>query len=287
MGVIRSAAAPIALFLVLVACADAPVDPGGGGIDHSTARDDVLARVVYEGGFTPIEWTYTNFPTFSLLGDGTLIRPGAQIELYPGPALPAISSLQVDEAGIQAILREALDAMERIPGDLNDLGSMSVADAPTTVITVSAGGVDRTIRAYALAELNDRPEGMPEEEYRARVRLQELVTELGTLETWLPEGSLGPEASYDASAARLFIGKYRKVDDLLQEPAAWPLESPLASFGDAADDSGLFRCGVVEGADWAAVREVASRANELTPWTDGGARSSILFRPLLPNETGC
>ena len=287
MKAIRSGAAPIALFLVLVACADAPVDPGSGGIDHSTARDDLLVRIAFEGGFTPVEWTYTNFPTFSLLGDGTLIRPGAQIELYPGPALPAISSLQVDEAGIQAILEEALDATSKIHGDLNNLGFMGIADAPTTVITVSAGAVDRTIRAYALAELRDRPEGMPEEEYRARARLQELVTRLGTLETWLPNGSLGPETGYEASAARLFIGAYRKVDNLPQEPAAWPLESALATFGDSANDLGLYRCGVVEGADWAAVREAASRANELTPWTDGGTRSSILFRPLLPNETGC
>jgi hypothetical protein len=287
MKAIRFAVAPVALLLVLVACADAPVDPGSDGIDHSGAPDDLLVRIAFEGGFTPIEWTYTNLPTFSLLGDGTLIRPGAQIEIYPGPALPAIASLHVDEAGIQAILREALDTIEEIPGDLNDLGFMAVADVPTTVITVSAGGVDRTIRAYGLAELNERPEGMPEEEYRARVRLQELVTKLGTLERWVPNGSLGPEAGYEASAARLFIGAYRKVDDLPQKPAAWPLESALASFGDVADDSGLYRCGVVEGADWAAVREAASQANELTPWTDGGTRSSILFRPLLPNETGC
>jgi hypothetical protein len=287
MKAIRSAAAPIAAFLGLVACADAPVDPGGGGIEHSTAPDDVLVRVALEGGFTPVEWTYTNVPIFSLLGDGTLILPGAQIEIYPGPALPAITSRQVDEAGIQAILEEALDAISTIPGDQSDLGFMGIADASTTVITVSAGGVNRTIRAYALAELSDRPEGMPEEEYRARVRLQELVRKLGTLETWLPDGSLGPEADYEASAARLFIGTYRRIDDLPQEPAPWPLDDPLASFGDAADDPGLYRCAVVEGADWATVRAAASRANELTPWTDAGSRSSILFRPLLPNETGC
>jgi hypothetical protein len=287
MKAIRSAAALIAASLALVACADVPVDPGDGGIDHSTARDDVLVRVAFEGGFTPIEWTYTNFPIFLLLGDGTLILPGAQIELYPGPALPAISSRQVDEAGIQAILEEALDAISKIPDDLSDLGFMGIADAHTTVITVSAGGVNRTIRAYALAELSERPEGMPDEEYRARVRLQELVTKLGTLETWLPDGSIGPEAGYEASAARLFIGTYRGVDDLPQEPVPWPLDRALASFGDAADDPGLYRCGVVEGADWTTVRAAASRANELTPWTDAGNRSSILFRPLLPNETGC
>jgi hypothetical protein len=283
---VRPTAPFIALFLALVACADAPVDPGVGGIDHSAARDHVLVRVSFEGGFTPIEWTYTNFPIFSLYGDGTLVLPGAQMELYPGPALPAISRRQIDEPGIQAILEEALDAVADIPGNLDDLGFMGIADAPTTVISVSADGVDRTIRAYALAELSERPDGMPEEEYRARLRLQQLVTKLGVLDPWLPVGSIGPETGYEASAARLFVGPYRRVDDLPQEPAPWPLESALAAFGGVASGSDM-RCGVVEGGDWEAVRKAASRSNELTPWTDAGSTFSILFRPLLPDETGC
>jgi hypothetical protein len=285
---VRPAAASLVIVLTLAACAEAPVDPvAGDGIDHGTAHNDLLVRVAFEGGFTPIEWTYTNFPTFALYGDGTLVLPGAQIEIYPAPALPAISSRRVDEPGIQAILEQALDAIATIPGDLNDLGFMYVADAPTTVITISAGSVERTIRAYGLAELSERPEGMPEDDYRARIRLQELVTKLGTLDSWLPEGSLGAEAPYEASASRLFVGKYREVDHLAQEPSPWPLDRALAAFGEATDDSGIYRCGVVEGADWTTVRGAASRANELTPWTDAGTRSSILFRPLLPDENGC
>jgi len=283
---IRPVVPSLVLLLALVACADAPVDPGDGGIDHGTARDQVLVRVSFEGGFTPIEWTYTNFPTFSLYGDGTLVLPGAQIELYPGPALPAISSRQVEEPGIQAILAEALDAIADVPANLDDLGFMGIADAPTTVISVTADGVSRTIRAYALSELTERPDGMPEEEYRARLRLQQLVTKLGTLEAWLPAGSLGHEAGYEASAARLFVGPYRRVDDLPQESIPWPLEGDLAVFGDVANGSNM-RCGVVQGESWAAVHEAASRANELTPWTDAGDRFSILFRPLLPDEAGC
>ena len=192
---VRPAAATLLfpLVLVLAACAETPVDPGdGGGIDHATAPDHVLVRISSEGGFTPVEFTYTNFPVYSLFGDGTLVVPGAQIEIYPGPALPAISSRQVDEAGIQAILEEAIAAVEDVPADLNDLGYMSIADATTTVITVSAGGVDRTIRAYALSEQTERPDGMPQREYEARLRLQELVAKLTGSTDWMPEGSVGP-----------------------------------------------------------------------------------------------
>ena len=159
--------------------------------------------------------------------------------------------------------------MKDVPTDLNDLGYMSIADAPTTVITVSAGGVDRTIRAYALSELTERPDGMPEPEYQARLTLQELVASLTGSGDWLPEGSLGPESAYEASAARLFVGEYRPVEDLAQEAVAWPLGDGLVGFGEPAPP-GQHRCGVMQGADWDAVHEAASSANTLTPWADAG-----------------
>jgi hypothetical protein len=284
---LRSAFVLVSSIALMTACADAPATPRDeGGIDHATGADDLLVRVTLEGGFVPVEWNLTNVPAFSLYGEGTLVQPGAQIEIYPSPALPAISSRTVDEAGIQAILRAALDATDGMPADLGDIGSMNVADAATTVITVRADGIERSIEAYALAEVPERPDGMGEDVYRARQRLSALVGTLGALDQWLPAGSLGEENSYRGEAARLFVGEYRKVDDLPQEPIAWPMDGALSRFGEPTQPAG-YRCGTVSGDDWAAVRDEASRANELTPWTDAGDRFSILFRPLLPDESGC
>lgn len=284
---VSPAAASIVFFLFLMSCADAPADPGAGdGIDHSIAGHDVLVRVSFEGGFTTREWTLTSLPSFSLYGDGTLVLPGAQIELYPGPALPAISTRTVTEDGIQVTLEEVLRSIDGVPDEMLDMGSVGIADVPTTVITIHAGDVDRTIKVYGLSELTERPQNMSEEEFRARGRLQELVTKLGGLGTWLPAGSFGRETMYEGSGARLFVSEYRKVD-LPQEPIAWPLEGGLDRFGDDANGSDPYRCGVVEGAEWTALREAASQANELTPWRESGARFSILFRPLLPDERGC
>jgi hypothetical protein len=284
---VRPAAMSLVFLLFLMSCADIPTDPGAGNsIDHSTDGQVVLVRVAFEGGFVAPEWTYASLPSFSLYGDGTLVLPGAQIELYPGPALPSISTRTVTEQGIQTTLDEVLGSIQGVPDEMLDMGSVGMADAPTTVITVHAGAVDRTIKVYGLGELTERPEKMSDEEFRARQQLQELVTKLGRLGTWLPDGSLGTETVYEGSAARLYVSEYRKVD-LPQEPIRWPLESNLGRFGDAANGSDAYRCGVVEGASWAALREAASRANELTPWTEAGARFSILFRPLLPDERGC
>lgn len=284
---LRFALALVSSVVLLSACADPPSGSprDDGEIDHATGAGDLLVRVAYEGGFVPVDWNLTNLPIFSLYGDGTLIQPGAQIEIYPPPALPAIATRMVDEAGIQAILREALNATDGVPADLGDMGSVLVADASTTVITVRTDGVDRTIEVYALAEAPERPQGMPEDVYEARKRLSRLVTQLGHLDPWLPAGSLGDETTYQGQAARVFVSEYRKVDDLHQEPMSWPAGS-LARFGEPTEPAG-YRCGTVTGDDWSAVRREASRANQLTPWTDAGTRFSVLFRPLLPDESGC
>ena len=283
---VRPAAASI-LLILLMSCADAPADPGAGsGIDHSTDGHDVLVRVAFEGGFVPLEWTYRSLPSFSLYGDGTLVMPGAQIELYPGPALPSISTRTVTEKGIQTTLEEALGSIQGVPDEMLDMGSVGLADVPTTVITIRAGDVDRTIKVYGLSELTERPQHMSAEEFQARGQLQQLVTKLEGLATWLPDGSLGTETSYEGSGARLFVSEYRK-GDLPQEPITWPLQEDLHRFGDGAIGSETYRCGIVEGTEWTTLREAASQANELTPWSESGARFSILFRPLLPDERGC
>src|SRR5512134_3692404 len=159
----RSIVPLILLALVTGACAETgpggDADPPGGGISHETEPSALLLRWGSEGGFTPSEYQLTNLPSFSLYGDGTIVRPGPQIAIYPGPALPALETVRVDEAGIQAILQAAFDVDLDTVGDLADMGSVGVADAPETVFTLRAGGVDRTVRVYALSELGGRPPG--------------------------------------------------------------------------------------------------------------------------------
>jgi hypothetical protein len=47
-------------------------------------------------------------------------------------------------------------------------------------------------------------------------------------------------------------------------------------------------CVTATGAEATAVIEAAGGANLLTPWLSAdGTRWSVLFRPLLPDESGC
>ena len=220
---VRPAAASLVLFLALAACADAPVDPGAGaGIDHSTARDrrarpGRVRRRIHSDRMDVHQRPVLRRSTATARSCSPA-RRSSSIRVPRCPRSPAGRS--TSPASRRSSRKPSMRS-RRSPPDLNDLGFMSIADASTTVITVSAGGVDRTIRVYALAEVTDRPEGMPEPEYRARVRLAELVTKLGSLESWLPEGSLGPEAGYEAAAARLFVGSYR--EGRRPRPGAGPL----------------------------------------------------------------
>jgi hypothetical protein len=278
--------------LAVPACADDTVpaasDPTTTGhIEHATGRGDLLLRFGYEGGFTPVEYQLTNLPAFSLYGDGTIITPGPQIEIYPAPALPSLESRTIDEAGIQAILRSAVEAGLATVEDMTDMASVAIADAPDAVFTLRAGDSDRTVRVYALSELGDqKPFAMKRDEFDARQRLQRFVDDLLSTEGIVSaNGVRGDPVPFQPAGSRIYVGTYPGDGDLPQPDASWPLETPLARFGDGTD--GGYACGAVTGEDWTRVLPVATDANQLTPWLSGGERYTLLFRPLLPDETGC
>jgi hypothetical protein len=283
----------IALFTLLplaaTGCADATTDDGGPAASPSpppAGPSDLVLRWGYEGGFTPPAYQLTNLPSFSLYGDGTIVRPGPQIEIYPGPALPALESAVVDDAGFDAIVDAALDAHLGTVPDLTDMGTVAVADAPDAVFVLNTGDVERTVRVYALTETGGRPPGMPDAEFESRRALLELLGRLGNLEAWLPEGSLGTWEPFEPAGARVFVSEHRPDADLPQPGIAWPLPTPLAGIGEAAGAG--YRCVAVTGADWKRSVEPAARtANQLTPWTSEGHRYAVAFRPLLPDESSC
>lgn len=274
--------------LLAVSCAEpgGTADPGSE-IDHPADPSQVVLRLSYEGGFVPIEWTLTSHPQFTLYGDGTVITGGAQIAIYPGPALSPLIRRTVTEEGIQAILGAAFDAgLGERDIETSETGQLLIADAATAVFTLSADGRTTTASVYALAELPGRPEGMTDEEFRLRRSLARFAERLGDLDGWLPAGTVGPEEPYRADAARVFVGRYRGQDDLEQAPVDWPL-GDLRTFGEPTPTFPELRCGAVDGEGWSVLRRAAEQANQLTPWVSGEVQRQVLFRPLLPDESGC
>jgi len=270
-------------------------DPGSGGatgatgatgIEHPTGADQLILRMAYEGGFVPYEYTLGTTPFWSLFGDGTLIVPGPQIEIYPGPALPNLTATPVSEEGIQAILVAARDA--GLMDGAAYYGDQCIADAADTVFTIDADGQTSVVSAYALDVGEPAGTCGSGKDADARAKLAAFQAKLTDLQSWLPDGSLGTERPYMPSEMRVYALPYQGDPELPQDPMAWPLDTSLDGFGQKIDDApSATRCGVVTGADFTTLLAAAHDANALTPWTSGGTEYHLIFRPLLPDEHTC
>jgi hypothetical protein len=264
---------------------------GGSSGSHPTGADDLLLRVELVGGFVAPQAQLLRFPQFSLYGDGTVVTEGAQIEIYPQPALPPLLATPVDDQGMQAILRAAQRAGLAGPDATYD--AVRVPDAPDTVFTLNLGGKRHTVTVTALGMSAGSATGVPADERRARAVLQALTGRLADLRSWLPPGSVGKDRPYRPAAMRVFVtpGAPKGSSEPPRQPAAaWPLSPPLAQFGSLIStplNGGAVRCGVVGGADLSKLFPLAQRANRLTPWTSDGDRYALAFGPLLPDESGC
>jgi hypothetical protein len=233
-----------------------------------------------------------DLPVVSVYGDGTVIVPGPQVAIYPGPALPNLQRATITPAGMQILLAAARDAGLLGPDAHYDLDG--IMDASTAEFTLNADGRVHTVSAYALMESGGgREPEMPGTNdpavADARARLSLFRGQLDSLEALL-DREIGPWSSFEPESVQLLVtaGAPDDGQGLVQQPIDWPLDAALATFGDALPIlvEGQ-RCGVVVGAELDTLWPLLSEANALTPWTDGDAAFGIAARPLLPSETGC
>ena len=261
--------------------------PSPTGIEYPTGRTDLVVRLRYVGGFIAPAAHLLSVPAISVYGDGTVIIPGPQIAIYPGPALPNLQQATITPAGMQVLLEAARTAGLLGPDAHYDLGG--IMDAGTAEFTVNADGRIHTVSAYALMEGGGSTEGTDPASADARAKLALFQGQLGSLEALL-DTEIGSSSPYVADAVQLVVSQGAPDDGqgLAQEPIAWPLSTPLADFGTAlpALMQGQ-RCGAVSGTDLDLLLPLLEKANSLTPWTDGGASFGIAVRPLLPAEKPC
>lgn len=238
------------------------------------------------GGFVPQEIRFGEWPSYNLYADGTLITQGPQIEIYPPPALPAMTHQRISPDGVQQLLEAAADA-GLTDGDASYENAL-VADAPTTTIVVTEDGSTSTTQVYALGFPPGDQDSLPADQREELAKIETFVNQATSPTTFLPEGSVGPEEAFTPTGLVLTVWPYGQAPDPnLEQPAQpWPLEAPLAAFGEPIVESDM-RCGVVTGEDLSAVWAAAEGANTLTPWTSDGDDFTVVFRPLLPHETGC
>ena len=282
--------------LIAAACTSAGASPTASpapspsqtatGIVYPTGARDLVLRLRYVGGFMPPAAHLLDIPVISIYGDGTVIVPGPQLAIYPGPALPNLQRAMLTPADMQTLLEAAREAGLFGPDAHYDLGG--IMDASSAEFTLNADGRIHIVSAYALMEGGGSSEGIDPAVVKARGKLALLQGQLGSLEALL-DATL-EWTSYRADAIQLLVtpGAPDDGQGLAQAAITWPVSTPLAAFGSSLPMlmPGQ-RCGVVPGSDLGSLRPLLETANTLTPWTSGGESFGIAVRPLLPDEAGC
>src|SRR3954465_9238538 len=130
----RTLVALLCVTAFATACADHPTVPDDGpAASYPHAADALVLRIDTSGGFVAPQQTLQQMPSFSLYGDGRAITRGAQIEIYPAPALPSLVVNAVTPAGVQALVADALAAGLRSD---RSYSTMAVSDMPTTTFSL-------------------------------------------------------------------------------------------------------------------------------------------------------
>ena len=249
-------------------------DPPPRAYPHPEGTDDVVISYAELNGFTPREFAFQQTPNILVSGDGRVFTPGAQIEIYPGPMLPAIQVQTITEAGIQKILAAADDA--GLLADLDFTEDSLVADAGTATVVINATGQSWVHEAYALGFPGpDGDQTTPE-----RQALSDFLAQLSDLTTLVGPENLGESASFEPDAYAIQaipiddIAAY-STDDIVPTVEAWPSDVSV-HLADAAD------CTTLPATE---VGDLLESANQLTFFSEAGVTYQLLARSVLPGST--
>ena len=282
MTIMRAARPAIAITLALglAACAERGGTGTGGPGDPSepsqaAATEGLVLRAEETGGFVTPSMLAGRLPRASVYADGRVITEGPVPAIYPGPALPNLQVAQIGREAVQELVDRALAAGV---DETSDLGTPPIADAPSSRFTVVTAEDTYVREVYALWETTEEA-GLTAGQAAAREALADL---LGAL---TDPGAAATTPFATQSLAAIAAPWVDPGDALVQPELAWPGPAlPGEPTGGPPDVT----CVTATGVEAQALLQAAGAANAATPWTTAdGARWSVTFRPLLPDETGC
>jgi hypothetical protein len=286
-----------ALLLLISACAQSGTETGtpatttasDAAVELPVDGGDLVLRAEHTGGSPVPEVPTARLPMVSLYADGRMISGVPAPAGHPGPALPDVQERHIDPDEVQALADRALAAGVAETGDL---GTPSIADASSIRFTLVTRDRAHVREAYALQETaphesapDPAESGLSPEQQAARAELRALLDELVDLSSRNANGSPGQEPYVPDGLAALVRPWSGPADDPAHPEADWtgpPLPGePVGSLPDLT-------CVVATGEQVTSLLDAARDADTLTPWvTADGARWSVTFRPLLPDEEGC
>ena len=184
-----------------------------GAIDHKTGAADVILRMEQGGGFVPIDFLATQAPSFTLYGNGVIVFQ-RKVETFPeADAEGVVHSIpwrtaKLDEDQVQELLEFAIT--QGALGTARDVYMGNMADAPSTIFTLNAGGAAKVVTIDGLSELTE-----PGPDAIARAAFSKLAARLGDFDRG---GSIESDV-YEPAAYR---GVLMERDANGVVPRAWP-----------------------------------------------------------------
>lgn len=260
----------------------APASPEQEGLTHPTGADEIVLRMEEGGGFVPAEFNATNVPAFTLYGDGTVVFRDANWMPAPveggGPTIyPPLRTAKLTEEQIQSLLEFAITegglavARERYDNPM-------IADAGTTTFTINAGGVEKTVEAYALGL-----DAEPGPDSNVKASLVKLAERLRDFD----QGGSLPSREYEPPA---FRGALWEVGPGGGNAKPWPWADlePADFVAPAAPDAFGFPSRDLTEAELAALGLGTPKGavSGLTYTGPDGKIYGFALRPLLPEEIG-
>ncbi|MBA3280075.1 MAG: hypothetical protein H0U22_15455 [Geodermatophilaceae bacterium] len=253
--------------------------PRSGSYEHPTESQDVLVSVDRAGGrYGSVRDVLRNTAELLLLGDGTVIFPGAVDEPYPGTAIFPLQSTTLTEEQIQALFAAADEA--GLLGEAIDYGEPAVADEATTYVEITVDGRTVSQTVYALDSESGTEANLSAASRAARAALRDFLVTHGQ------DSGPGPLYQPDAVLAyRLPTSAQTPVEPVNeQEPRTWPIATEPPPVAANSPHS----CVAITGQEAADLLAALAEANELTPWLIGTEPpAQLVFRPLLPGDPGC
>lgn len=258
--------------------------PSVGTIDHRTGATDVILRLEEGGGFVPMEFNASQAPSFTLYGNGVVVFQRI-VTTFPEPDAAGIvhstpwRTAQLDEDQVQELLDFAI-VSSGLGGARESYVADGVADAPNTIFTIRAGGLDKTVQINALFE-----QEQPGPDSVARSAFSKLAQRLkdfdrgGTIDSdiYRPERFRGVIIERDAAPEL--------------KPIAWPWPAVRpADFKPGADDGTggpVFPHRVMSADEINGLKidDVAGGLQGPVLKSPDGTLYSFILRPLLVEET--
>ncbi len=237
---------------------------------------DVVIKITNEGGFVPPGFLFVNLPSLLISGDGRVFTPGASLEIYPGPLLPAINERSITEEGIRKALQLADDAgLLGGPLDYSLPEGIGIADASDTVVVINVNGKIYEHRANALGF--DTPDG--KSSTPARDNLNTFVTLISDIAKVAGSANVGDEHSFAPEQYRFqaAVVDPTQFTDPSPTVVAWP-------DGTGAVLAESLQCATV---DAAGVDELFAAATQLTFFEEAAVTYQLSVVGVLPGDATC